>query len=344
VGRFALRQRAYPDAASRAAFYERALVRTDAIAGADAVAFTTSWPLQQAMARDVAAGAADGAIRAEIVGVTPRYFDVVRIPTLDGRVFGTHDRLGSARVAIVSRTLASRLWRAGSAVGQQLRVLPPANATGATITTYQVVGVVGDIRHSYTDTDLADVYVPLLQSPSAGVFTYMRVNGDGAEAERQIRSALASIDGDVALGMTRRLATILDLQRAGSRALAWLLVVFAAVAAALALVGIYGVIAYTVRQHAREISVRLAIGATRQAITWMFVLRGARVLGVGLAFGCAGAVALGQVLRAQLFNVAAIDLRVIAAMAVAFAICGLLAVAWPAHSAASMNPASALKD
>ena len=345
VGRFALRQSAYPDTASRAAFYERALTRASGINGAEGVAFTTSWPLQQALPRDVSADASGAeAIRAELVGVSPDYFKVVRIPSLDGRVFTLSDRLESERVVIVSRTLASRLWPSGSPIGQQLRVLPPANAADATIRTYQVIGVVGDIRHSYTDTDLADGYVPLLQSPTPGVFTYVRVHGDGSASERGLRDVLASIDGDVALGFSRRLATILDLQRAGSRALAWLLVVFAAFAAVLALVGIYGVIAYAVRQAEHEIAVRLAIGADRGAIMRLFLLRGARVLAVGIGIGCAGAVALGQVLRAQLFNVASVEPGVIAAISLAFAICGLVAIAWPAHGAASLDPARALKD
>ena len=345
VGRFALRQRAYPDLASRAVFYERALASAGGISGAEGVAFTTSWPLQQALPRNVSAEPSGAAvIRAEMVGVTPDYFKVVRIPSVDGRIFTLSDRLGTERVVIVSRTLASRLWPSGSPVGQQLRVLPPANATNPTMTTYRVVGVVGDIRHSYTDADLADVYVPLLQWPSPGVFTYTRVQGDGAIPERELRSALASIDPDVALGATRRLATILDLQRAGSRALAWLLVVFAAFAALLALVGIYGVIAYTIRQAEREIAVRLAIGASRRAIMRLFVFQGARVLAAGIAIGCAGAIALGQVLRAQLFNVSAVKPEVIVAVSVGFAVCGLIAIIWPASSAASLDPARALRD
>jgi ABC-type antimicrobial peptide transport system permease subunit len=119
--------------------------------------------------------------------------------------------------------------------------------------------------------------------------------------------------------------------------------VFAAFAAVLALVGIYGVIAYTVRLREREIAVRLAMGADGGTITRMFVKQGAIVLTAGLIVGVAGAVALGRVLRAQLFGVQAVDPSVIATMVLTFAICGLLAVAWPARAAASTDPASALK-
>ena len=171
-----------------------------------------------------------------------------------------------------------------------------------------MVGVVGDIRHAHTDNDLADVYLPILQSPSPGVFVYLRVS-DAVSAERDLRRLLGSIDGDVAFGASRRLAEILDLQRAGARLLASLLVVFAVFAATLALVGIYAVVAYTVKQREREIAVRLAMGADRRRITRMFVGQGALVLGAGLVLGIGGALALGRVLRAQLFGVEPADPR-----------------------------------
>ena len=345
VGRFSLRQRAYPDAASRTSFYERVLARAGDLPGVQALAFTTSWPLQASPVRNLGAGTAAPSTRAGIVGVSPDYFDALRIPLHDGRLFTPRDRIGTEPVALVSRTLAMRLWPSASPVGQQLTVAPAANSPAtARPSTFVVVGVVGDIRHAHTDQDLADAYVPLLQTPSASVFAYMRVAGDPSPAERGLRGLLASLDPDVGLGASRPLAEILDLQRAGARLLAYLLVIFGTVAAGLALVGIYGVIAYTVKQREREIAVRLAMGANRGAITRMFVRQGTVVLATGLLLGVAGALGLGRVLQAQLFNVAPADPAVIAGMALAFAACGLAAVAWPARTAASLDPAAALKD
>jgi ABC-type antimicrobial peptide transport system permease subunit len=120
--------------------------------------------------------------------------------------------------------------------------------------------------------------------------------------------------------------------------------VFAIVAAALALLGIYGVIAYAVKQREREIAVRIAIGADRATITRLFVREGALLLVSGLGLGIAGAVALGRLLRSQLFNVAAADPFVIGMVTCAFAICGLAAVAFPARAAASLDPAAILKE
>ena len=347
VGRFALRQRAYPDGPTRAGFYERVLARAGQLSGAEGLAFTTSWPLQAPPDREVGSGSGHTTFstRAGIVGVTPDYFSVLRIPLHDGRAFTTGDRIGTERVAIISRTLAARLWPSGGAIGQQLRVATATNSPQpASPATYSIVGIVGDIRHAHTDDDLADVYVPLLQSPSPSVFVYLRVAGDGSAAERDLRLLLASLDADVGLGAPRRLADILDLQRAGSRLLVYLLVVFSVFASCLALVGIYGVIAYTVKQREREIAVRLAIGADRGLITRMFVAQGAVVLLTGVTLGLGGAIGLGRVLQAQLFRVQPADPLVMAGAALGFVLCGLIAVALPARAAASLDPARALKD
>ena len=345
VGRFSLQQRAYPDAAAWSSFYQRVLARSGEIAGAEAIGFTNSWPLQQSMTRDVgAAEAGTLPLRGGIVGVSPDYFSALRIPLHEGRFFSVGDRIGSTPVVLVSRTLATRLWGTASPLGRQLRIAPAPNSPPSARPVERiVVGVVGDIRHAHTDNDLADAYVPILQSPFPGAFVYMRA-ADGASAERDLKRLLSSIDAEVAFGASRPLADILDLQRAGARFLASLLMVFAAFAAVLALVGIYGVVAYTVKQREREIAVRLAMGADRQRITRMFVGQGAVVLAAGLGLGIAGALALGRVLRAQLFGVQPADPVVLLGMTVAFALCGLAAIAWPARAAASLDSAAALKE
>ena len=111
VGRFSLRQRAYPDAAAWSGFYQRVLSRSGEIAGAQAIGFTNSWPLQQPMTRDVgAAEAGTLPLRSGIVGVSPDYFSALRIPLHEGRFFTAADRIGCEPVVLVSRTLANRLW------------------------------------------------------------------------------------------------------------------------------------------------------------------------------------------------------------------------------------------
>jgi putative ABC transport system permease protein len=280
-----------------------------------------------------------------VVGVTPAYFEVLGIPIVAGRTFTEAERAGTSPVAVISRTFAARLWPNENPVGQTVRLLVPAGAPAtARPTSYTVVGVAGDIRHSHTDSELADVYVALLQSPSIGVFAYLRTTGPSSGVEREFQRLLASLDADVGFAAARPLGEILEQQRVSAKLLAWLLIVFAAFAAILALVGIYGVIAYTVKQREREIAVRIAIGADRQTITRLFMRQGLTVLGAGLLLGIGGAIGLGRILRAQLFNVPAADPIVIALVTVAFAVCGAVAIAFPARSAASLDPALILKE
>jgi putative ABC transport system permease protein len=347
VGRVNLNQRQYPDAASRNAFYDRVVDGVRAASGPRGVAFANSWPLQAAPTRPAGRDEPNAApsTRAGVVGVSADYFDTLGITLDDGRAFTPGDAPGSERVAIVSRTLAARLWPGHRAAGERLRLGPAQNApAGAPSTSWLVVGVAEDVRHTHTDDDLADVYVPLRQSPSPAAFMYVKATGVMPRIEQDLRGVLAGLDPDMALAAPRPLADILDQQRAGSRFVASLFIVFAGLAAVLALVGIYGVIAYTVRQREREIAIRLAVGADRGTITRLFLRQGSVVLGAGLALGIGGAVLIGRLLQTQLFGVQSADPLAIAAVSIPFAICGLAAIAWPARTAASTDPAAALKD
>ena len=347
VGRLSLSQRKYPDAARRNAFYDGVVAGIHAAMGPRGVAFANAWPLQQAPTREVGRDEPQAApsARAGVVAVSPAYFDTLRIALDDGRVFTPGDAPGTEHVAIVSRTLAARLWPGRRAVGERLRVSAPANAPAtARPASFLVVGVVADVRHVHTDNDLADAYLALQQSPSPAAFMYVDAAGLMPRIDRDLREVLAALDPDLALAAPRPLSDILDQQRAGSRFLASLLVVFALLAAVLALLGIYGVIAYTVRQREREIAIRIAIGADRRMIMRLFLRQGAAVLGVGLSLGVGGALVLGRVLETQLFGVRAADPLAIAAVAIPFALCGLAAVGWPARAAASTHPAAALKN
>ena len=343
VGRISLRPRSFADAASRSAFFDRLHARMSAVPGVEGVAFTNAWPLQATPPRQVSReGTAAAVAGAGYFGASTDYFGTVGIRLREGRLFSDADRLGAPRVAVISETLARTLWPGASAIGERLRIDPPAGSS-APPASLIVVGIVNDVRHTHTDAELADVYYAFAQGPSPSVFTYMKTTSGYAAVERDIRAAIASVDSDLALGMARPLAEILDLQRAGSRFLASLLVVFALFAAVLALIGIYGVIAYAVRQREREIAVRMAVGADRRAVVKMFLKEGGGIVVVGLAMGLAGAVALGRLLEAQLFGVRGSEPLVLALAAFSFGACALVAVVWPARLAASTDPAAALK-
>ncbi len=346
VGRLSLNVAAYPDPASRTALFNRVEAAATEIPGLTGLAFTNSWPLQAAAPREISRenGPTARPVRAGLTGVSAAYFSTVGIQVLDGRTFSDRDRIGSARVAVASQTVADRLWPGERAVGQRIQLAASPNApAGTPPELVEVIGVVSDIRHSHLDEDAADVYVALSQQGTTGAFLYMRTRDGALGVLDAFRHALRRIDDGIVTSTMRPLGDILDQQRAGSRFLAQLLVVFAALSVVLALLGIHGVIAYAAGQRRREIAVRMAIGASQRAIATLFLRQGAVMVALGIAAGIGGAIALGQVLQAQLFGVTAGDPLVIALSAVSLALLGLLATTGPARRAGSTDPAEALK-
>ena len=340
-----LRQNRYPDETTRAAVFERLIAGVRGIAGVEAVGLTTAWPVQQPTAQAIERrdGSARTTVRAAIQGVSDGYFTTLAIPTRGGRTFTAADRLGSAPVAIVSEALARQLWPDGRAIGQRIAV-PQGQTNGPPVPIdREVVGVVGNVRQGATDVDLADLYVPMLQTPTRFAFVLVRTAGGPASWLTSVRSAVRDVDPELAVDRAQPLQLAVDAVTARPRFLTSLLGGFAAIAALLALVGVYGVIAYAVRQREREIAVRLAIGADPARITGLFVRQGAIILLAGLALGSVGVMAAGRLIESQLFGVTPRDPLALAVAVAAFAGAGLFAIWWPSRRAGSLDPAVALR-
>ena len=340
-----LRQNKYPDAATRLALFERMSSRLSDVPGVESVGMTTAWPLQQGGLRRVTIpDAATGAgMRAALQSVNADYFSALQIRTFAGRTFTPSDRLGTEPVAIVSETLARTLWPAGNAVGGTIVTTEDREGGEPVPVSRLVVGVVGDVRQFPGDLELADAYAPILQTPGRFVFTLIRTAGAPEGWLPQIRAAFRDIDPEIAVQRSRPLAATIAEVTARPRFLTWLLISFALIAALLALVGAYGVIAYAVRQREREIAVRLAVGADPSRITRLFLRQGSWILVVGLAVGIGAVLAGGRLLESQLFGVSARDPLTVGAAVLAFGCAGLLAIWWPARRAATTDPALALR-
>ena len=271
------------------------------------------------------------------------YFHVYDVPLKQGREFTEADRLGSEPVALLSETLARRLWPGGSAVGRRVRTVEgdmPGSSFGPWRT---VVGVVGDIRQGYEDSDLRDVYLPFLQSPGRFASVHVRTARSPSFWDQGVRTAVAQLDPYV---LVSPVATIVseDRQRAGTRFLTSMLSGFAGFAALLAMLGIYGVTSYAAQQREREVAVRLAVGASQRAIIRLFLKDGARVLGVGVALGLAGAFWAAKILESQVYGVQPFDVATRVGACVLMISIGLFAVWWPARRAAMQDPLLALKE
>ena len=269
-----LRQNRYPDAASRAAVLERTAARLSSVPGVESVGLVSTWPLQQPMPQPIERGGTSReTTRAGVHGVNAAYFSTLDMQTIAGRSFTSADRVGSPPVAIVSESLARRLWPAG-AIGQRLTVPQSQERGQAQPVEREVVGVVRDVRQGPADLDAADVYVPMLQTPTRFAFVLVRTSGEPSDWLTALRSAIREIDPELALDRPRPLQASVDETTARPRLLTSLFGTFAGIAALLALVGVYGVIAYAVRQREREIAVRLAIGADPSQVTRLFVRQG----------------------------------------------------------------------
>jgi putative ABC transport system permease protein len=340
-----LRQRNYPDGPRRLAFVERVLPRLEAIPGVESVAFGDMWPLQPPRSRPVEGDRTGTRIagRVGVFGVTARYFSTLNMQFAAGRVFSDADRLGSEPVAIVSESLARLMWPDGDAIGAHI-FYAPDDDTNSPPVGRRIVGIVRDVRQAPVDDERADLYLPLLQSPGRFAFIYVRTTGTPAAWVPQIRAAIGEIDPEIAMNTPRPLQTLIDEQLSRPKFLAWLLAGFAATAAVLALIGVYGVIAYAVRQREREIAVRMAVGADSRIITQLFLKQGAVVLLAGLALGLLAALGAGRALESQLFGVRPGEPLTLALAALSFAAAGGVAIWWPARRAAGTDPAAALKD
>jgi hypothetical protein len=260
-----------------------------------------------------------------------------------GRAFTEADRHGREEVAIISQSLARQLTPEGAALGSRIVVSNDSDGDAAA-TARLVVGVVGDVRQLPADESLADLYVPLLQASPRFARLYVRTSGAPVAWLPAVRSAVRAIDPEVTFDRAEPLRATIAALSARPKFLTSLLAAFALVAGLLALVGVYGVVAYAVRQREREIAVRMAIGADPGRITRLFLRQGLVVLASGVVLGLLASVGAGRMLESQLFGVAPGDPASLGLAGAAFAAAGLAAVWWPARRAAATDPAGVLKE
>jgi putative ABC transport system permease protein len=207
-----------------------------------------------------------------------------------------------------------------------------------------IVGVVGDTRRTGLDAAVRpETYLPHAQAPAGGMTLVVRTAGAPEDAVPALRNAVRAVDPVIPLFATRSIDELLGEMTAQRRLNTLLLSVFGAVAAIVAGVGVYGVLAYSVTQRRRELGVRIALGATAATLLRLVLREGLLLAGTGLIVGLLGALALGQVLTSLLYGVSATDPATLAAIAAAAAFTALLACVVPAIRAMRVDPTSALR-
>lgn len=339
---FSLPSQPYRDKAALLGFYDRLLERMDSSAGlADWPSFaqTVRHPIE--VERTEGAGISE--LRVGVMSVTGAYFQTLGLRLVDGRLFEAADRSGAEPVAVISEALARRLWPDGGAVGSRIRTAEEPSVRAPLTVWRTIVGVTANVRQTFTDDDLLDVYIPFLQAPNRFASLYLKTDAPLSSWLGHLRTVVAGINSEVAVAASPALAIDANELLARPRFLASLMTGFGVFAALLAVLGIYGVVSYGVQQREREIAIRMALGATAGGVTTMLVRHGAAILAVGMVGGLIAASGVTRMLQAQLHGVGPFDVTTLVVTAAALGSAGLLATWWPARCAARRNPLDALK-
>ena len=321
------------------AFYQRALERVRSLPGVAAAAVTSQLPLGGDADNygihsedNPAAGEAEtpSALRYE---VSPDYLRTMRISLLAGRNFTEGDRAGSPAVVLVNRTFARRIWPGREPLGRRIHMGEPEDPWRT------VVGVVGDVHHLGLDAPPAmQIYLPQAQSVKSAMVLVVRAEADPRSLAGAVRRAIWEIDRDRPISKLATMEEVMQVSLARRLLILRLLVVFAAIAVLLAMVGIYGVLSQAVAARTREIGMRIALGAPPRRIVSLVVGAGARQVAAGLALGTGLALALTRFLGSLLFGVTAQDPMTYAGLALLLAAVALAAAYLPARRAARLDP------
>jgi macrolide transport system ATP-binding/permease protein len=324
---------------------ERAVVnRLRTLPGVNSVGVTTKMPIEdgdwttgfQIFGRPYHGEHNEVAIRF----VTAGYMPTLKTRLVSGRYFAEDEDRSKPRVVIVNQALAKQYFPGEDPVGKRITF------DGTEKSSLLIVGVINDIQEGQLDAKpRGAMYVPFEQDPSDGFVVLIRTGQDEGVLLPTMAAALHEIDAKMAiydpmtLGQKIHDAPSTYLHRSS----AWLVGGFAAMALLLGVVGLYGVIAYSVSQRTREIGVRMALGAERKNVYKLVMQEAARLIVVGLACGIAASVPAAFLMRNILFGVRAWDLPTLLAVALVLGVSALLGSYLPAHRAASISPAEALR-
>ena len=342
----AMTGRRYPDGDTVARTYRELWPRLEVLPGVTAAGGVTALPLSDFAAwgpitiEGRAPPPGERFVNADQRTVAGHYFAALGIPLRRGRLFTEHDTLDSERVVIVDEKLAQLYWPGEDAVGKRLKFGDLAEDTPWE----RIVGVVGRVQQYGLDTDdRIAIYRPHAQRPGRVLYVAVHTAADPALLGAAAGEAVHALDPDLPVHRVTPMPVRVERALATRRFAMTALVLFAAVALTLAAVGTYGVLAYLVRQGARDLGVRLALGATPGAVLRLVISQGLALAGAGIAVGIVGALALGRALEGLLYGVAPDDLLTLSATSAALLGVAALACWLPARRAAAIDPVHSLR-
>ena len=279
---------------------------------------------------------------AEYTTADPGYFSALDLPIVSGRGFTERDTLRSLQVCLVNEAFVRRHFKGRNPIGARLSLSAPPNRP------VKIREIVGVARQTSGEPDapeeLLQVYVPLAQFPTGDVYMVVQPSAGAAETLTPlVRRVVARSDPDVPVRRDRTLETLSIASTAGYRFRAEMVATFAALALVLAMVGVFGVLAYTVQQRQREIGVRMALGATSLRVTWLVFRDAGWMIATGVVAGMVLAALSGRLVATFLFGVDPLDPLTFITVPVVLVFTAIAAAAAPAWRASRINPADAFR-
>ena len=273
----------------------------------------------------------------DIEAISPRWFQTMRVPLQVGRTFTDADNAQAPKVIVVNEAFARRFWPIQNPIGKHVII-------GRWPDPAEVVGIVADIKNRGLAQDTqAQIYLPFPQLPWGRMNLLVRTAVPPASMTSAIRAQISSVDPDQPVTSIQTVDELMDNSRAQPRFVTLLLTIFSATALVLAVIGIYGVLAYSVTQRQHELGIRLALGAQRSDILRLVLRQGFVLAIAGVAIGLVAAFLLTNLMSSMLYQVGARDLTTFALTPLLFLLIALLASYLPARRTAKLDPAETLR-
>lgn len=351
--RISLPEARYKENAQVANFYEQLLERVKTLPGVEAAGLTRGLPMNGGIESGITvegheiANVKDTVVAVNLT-VTPDYFHAMRMPIVKGRNFTDQDKTGAPPVVLIDEMLAAQFFPAEDPIGKRLKVGGQDDSGWPWM---QIVGVVKHVKHyGPAETPRVEIYRPYFQLPPAPEARYgrsmvlaVRTTSDVSAMTTSLRNAVLEIDKDQPVSNVQPMTDVVAASVAPQKFATALLGLFAAAALALAAIGIYGVMAYSVTQRTHEIGVRMALGAQRRDVLRLVVTQGMRLALIGVAVGLVGAFSVTRLMSSLLYGVTATDPLIYMAVTVLLAGVALLACYIPARRATKVDPMVALR-
>jgi putative ABC transport system permease protein len=331
----------YPQPADRIVFYRNALQHLQTIPGVESAAISTALPVLPTHATparfegqpEVELG------RRPIVfleSISPDYPKAMGVPLVEGRAFNDLDDTQSAQVILVNQALVRRFWPNEDPIGKTVWV--------ATLPPRQVVGVLGDVKNDHlAAATQPEIFFPFPQLASPMLYVTVRSSMDPHSVASAVRAQIVAVNRGQPITDVQTMEERLEAASAQTRSMMLLIGIFSATALILAVVGIYGVIAYSVAQRTQELGIRIALGASRADIFKLVIGNGLRLAAAGILVGLAASFALTRLMASLLYQTSATDVVTFIGSATLFGVVAALASYLPARRAMRINPTDALR-